>query len=139
MTEPQPARTRHVYLAAFVIVIACGLLWRRPEFGLPAAVAKFGGSVWWGAMVFFCVAFLMPRAKLGTVVVLAAIGAALVEASQLIRVEPLDRFRSTTFGMLLLGRTFSWWDIACYWAGIAAARLVTSIALRRKLFRNGFD
>ena len=84
-------------------------------------------------MVFFCVAFLMPRARLGTVVVLAAIGAALVEASQLIHVEPLDRFRSTTFGMLLLGRTFSWWDIACYWAGIAAAWVVTCLVTWTRL------
>ena len=89
-------------------------------------------------MVFFCVAGLMPRAEPKIIAMLAAAVAALVEASQSMHVEPLDQFRRTTIGALLLGRTFSWWDIASYWAGIAAAWLVTSAALRRKTPR-GFE
>jgi len=44
----------------------------------------------------------------------------------LARVVLLDQFtrnafRGTPLGVLLLGRFFSWWDIASYWLGIAGA------------------
>jgi hypothetical protein len=121
---------RRLISAAFVLVlIACGLLWRRPELGLPASAAKYGGSILWGAMMFFVMATLMPGRDIRRVAMLAAIIAALVEASQLVHVTPLDQFRSTVIGALLLGRTFSWWDIASYWFGIAMAWLATSAVI----------
>jgi hypothetical protein len=104
-------------------MIACGLIWRRPELGLPAFHAKYGGSILWGAMFFFVVAAVLPSTRLLRVVMVAAAIAAAGEFSQLIRIDWLDDFRRTTFGALLLGRTFSWWDIVAYWIGIAAACL----------------
>jgi hypothetical protein len=118
--------TRACYVAAALLVIAAGLLARRPEVGLPWAAAKYGGSVLWGAMVFFIVAALAVRWPLGRTALVAATASAAVEFSQLIHVEPLDAFRRSALGALLLGRTFSWWDVACYWIGIAAAALLTA-------------
>lgn len=129
----QPERLFHV--EAVMVVVACGLLWRRPEIGLPAAMAKYGGSLLWGAMVFFCVAGLKPRVDLRLVAVCAAVVATLVEFSQLIHVSWLDAFRRTTIGALLIGRTFSWWDIAAYWAGIALVCIAVSIWFKRRADR----
>jgi hypothetical protein len=123
--SPAKSPRRLASAAAVLVLIACGLLWRRPELGLPASVAKYGGSILWGAMMFFVIAALLPGRDIRRIAVLAAIIAALVEASQLIHIVPLDQFRSTVIGALLLGRTFSWWDIASYWLGIAVACLAT--------------
>lgn len=125
-----PWSTRARYLAAALVVIAFGLLWRLPELGLPWSIAKYGGSILWGAMVFLIVAGLAIRWPLGRVALVAAAIAAGVELSQLIHVEPLDDVRRTAIGALLLGRTFSGWDVASYWGGIGAAALATA-ALRR--------
>ena len=130
--EPSALRRRRLFYALATLgIIACGLIWRRPELGLPLLAAKYGGSMLWGAMVFFTVATLLPSAKLFRVAIIAATVAAGVEFSQLIQIEWLDKFRTTTIGALLLGRTFTWWDIAAYWAGIALACTGT-IGLQRK-------
>jgi hypothetical protein len=84
--------------------------------------------------VFFCVAALKPRIDLRLVAVYAAVVAALVEFSQLIHIGWLDQFRRTTIGALLIGRTFSWWDIAAYWAGIAVACVAVSIWFKREAY-----
>jgi hypothetical protein len=54
----------------------------------------------------------------------SGLGAAAIEFSQLIHWPWLDAFRQTTLGALLLGRTFSWWDIVAYWVGILGAGAV---------------
>jgi hypothetical protein len=124
-------RSRLIYAVATLCIVAVGLLWRRPELGLPQAIAKYGGSVLWGAMVFFAVATLVPRARPMMIAALAAVAAASVEFSQLIHLSWLDDFRHTTIGGLLLGRTFTWWDIAAYWAGIGAAFIGLRLILKR--------
>jgi Protein of unknown function (DUF2809) len=60
----------------------------------------------------------------------ASLLAVTVELSQFWHTETLDAFRSTTIGVLLIGRYFSWWDIVAYLIGIAAAALVDTLALR---------
>jgi hypothetical protein len=129
-TASKALRSRLIYAAATLCVVAAGLLWRRPELGLPPFAAKYGGSVLWGAMVFFAVATLSPTTKLRIVALIAAVIAAGVELSQLVHIDWLDAFRSTTVGALLLGRTFTWWDIAAYWVGIATALAFTRISHR---------
>jgi hypothetical protein len=126
------ARQRLVWLGAVVLTILCGLAWRRPEIGLPWAVAKYGGSVLWGAMVFFCLASARPQLDLRWIAVAAAAIAALVELSQSIHYPPLDAFRATTAGALLLGRTFDPLDILAYWAGVAGALLCAYLILHRR-------
>lgn len=120
-------RLRLIYAVAALCIIAAGLLWRRPELGLPPLVAKYGGSVWWGAMVFCVVAALLPTLRLSVIAGLAAVIAAGVEFSQLLHVGWLDEFRSTATGRLLVGHTFTWWDIAAYWVGIVVAYSISSV------------
>jgi hypothetical protein len=89
----------------------------------------------WGAMVFFCVAAVKPRMEFWRLAVVAAAVAALVEFSQLIHLGWLDQLRRTTVGALLLGQTFAWWDIAAYWAGVAAACAAASFLFRSEIPR----
>jgi uncharacterized membrane protein YoaT (DUF817 family) len=127
---PTSRRPQVIYVAAAIVIIAAGLLWRWPGLGLPPPVAKYGGSVLWGAMVFFVVAAVVPSMKLAIAACVAALVAAGVEASQLVHVGWLDDVRATVIGALLFGRTFTWWDIASYWVGIAGAYASTALARR---------
>ncbi|HEY4141345.1 MAG TPA: DUF2809 domain-containing protein [Pseudolabrys sp.] len=111
-------KLRVIYAVLALAVIAAGLLWRSPEFHLPLAITKYGGSILWGALVYVSLRVVLPTASVGAVACLAAVLAAMVEFSQLLHWPWLDAFRSTRFGVLLIGRFFSWWDIASYWLGI---------------------
>ena len=127
---------RLAFALATLAIIAGGLLWRRPELGLPVFTAKYGGSILWGAMVFCLVGALLPAAGLVRIALIAAIVAAAVEFGQLLHTDWLDAFRATITGRLLLGQTFAWGDIVAYWIGIAAAFAVASWWGRRRTARN---
>lgn len=126
-------RRRLVMLVAVVVIAACGLLWSRPEVGLPWAVAKYGGPVLWGAMVLCCVCAIRPQMAFWRAALVALAIAAGVEASQLIRFAPLDAFRATAAGALLIGRTFDPLDILAYAIGMLAAAICASLKLGSSL------
>ncbi len=121
---------------AYAIVIACvvlaGLTCRYAGTGIPWMFVKYGGSILWGAMVYFIVGFLVPEAAFSRKAVGAAIIAALVELFRLYHTPWLDVFRVTLPGQLLLGRHFSLWDILAYWTGIALAVLGDKAARIRR-------
>jgi Protein of unknown function (DUF2809) len=74
----------------------------------------------------------LPRLAVIPLMLLAFVVAAAVEASQLWHPAWLDAFRTTTVGVLLLGRYFSFADIAAYAAGIGAAGVaIAALAGRR--------
>jgi hypothetical protein len=62
-------------------IVCSGLALRRYGFdlGLPAIVVKYGGSVLWGAMVFFLVAIAAPQSSRRNVVLISAVIAVCVE------------------------------------------------------------
>jgi hypothetical protein len=115
---------------AALCIIAAGLLWRRPELGFAPFVAKYGGSVLWGAMMFFVIGALVPSAERKTLALVAAVISAGVEYSQLLHIGWLDDVRRTAIGQLLFGRTFTWGDIAAYWTGIAVAFGIAALVMR---------
>jgi hypothetical protein len=119
---------------AYAIVVACvvlaGLAWRGPGIGLPWMIAKYGGSGLWGAMVYFIVAFFAPTSDVLKKVATAAAIAVLIELIRLYHVPWLDEFRTTTAGLLILGRYFSLLNILTYWTGIALAALGDRTARR---------
>jgi len=118
---------RLLYLIATVLLIGAGLLARSPDLGLPPIVAKYAGSVIWGGMVYFAWAAVRPEQGWHKRALVAAVIAVTVEFSQLLHTEWLDTVRRTTIGVLLIGRFFSWWDIAAYLIGIAVAMVVDRI------------
>lgn len=115
--------TRWRRFALSVAVIACGLTLRLIgyEIGLPFLLVKYGGSLLWGAMVFWLVATLFVRQPLGGLALISATIAVAVELSRLYHAPWLDDFRLTLAGALLLGRIFSVWNIVAYLLGVAVA------------------
>jgi hypothetical protein len=101
-------------------IVISGLVLRRFGFGLglPAIIVKYGGSMLWGAMVFFLVAIAARRRSRRYVALISAVIAVCVELFRLVHAPWLDDFRLTLAGALLLGRIFSAWDILAYGAGI---------------------
>lgn len=114
---------RSGYAITAALLIGVGLLTRWPALNLPAEFAKYAGSAIWGAMVFCVVGAIRPQWPVGWIAGSALLIASATEFSQLLHPEWLDAFRRTTVGVLLLGRFFSWGDIAAYAGGIALASL----------------
>jgi hypothetical protein len=112
-------------------IMAGGLALRLlgPGLGLPVFVVKYGGSLLWGTMVFFLVAIVASRWTRRSVVMIAAVIAVGVESFRLVHTPWLDSFRLTLAGALLLGRTFSPWDILAYGIGIALGALLDNLVL----------
>jgi hypothetical protein len=104
-------------------IIVCGLALRRFGLGLgvPAFVAKYGGSILWGSMVFFLVAMAASNRSRPSIALMSAAIAVCVELFRLVHAPWLDTFRLTLAGALLLGRIFSVWDLVAYGVGIILA------------------
>jgi Protein of unknown function (DUF2809) len=111
-------------------IVVGGLALRRFGLGIgsPAIVVKYGGSILWGAMVFFLVAIAAPRLSMLRLAAMSAVIAVGVELLRLVHTPWLDEFRLTLAGALLLGRIFSTWDILAYGAGICLAMLLDYLA-----------
>jgi Protein of unknown function (DUF2809) len=101
------------------ITLACGLVWRMVPLGLVAVLVKYGGSVLWAIMVYWLVAFFLPKKRPQTLAMVAGFVAAAVECFKLYHSPGLNAFRHTLAGQLLLGRVFSLRDIVAYWLAIA--------------------
>lgn len=115
------AKRRLLLFSAFLLTVACGLALRRFGYaaGLPFAVVKYGGSILWGAMVYWLLATIFVSPRRFRIAVAALLIAVVVELFRLWHTPDLDAFRLTAAGALLLGRVFSLWNIVAYAAGIA--------------------
>lgn len=116
-------RSRWRLAACLVAVIALGLASRKFPL-LPAFLGKYPGDSLWALMVFVGWAFCKPRASTRSIAMLAFATSCLVEFSQLYQAAWLVSIRSTTLGHLVLGSTFSWFDIAAYAAGVLLGALI---------------
>lgn len=117
-------------LLAVAVVVAAGLTLRLVPLGLPRPLVKYGGSALWGAMVHLVVLTAWPRLAGWPSLAVAGLIAVAVETSRLVPLPPLDAFRLTLAGQLLLGRLFSAWNLVAYAAGIGAAAVATAILCR---------
>jgi hypothetical protein len=132
-----PMRQRLAYIIATACIVLAGLLVRRAGIGLPRELSKYGGSILWGAMVYFIVAFFIPSASLAKKTATAALIAVFVESIRLYHLPWLDEFRTTAAGHLLLGRYFSLLNILAYWTGIALSTYADKMAQRPAADRHG--
>jgi hypothetical protein len=115
------SRSRIVVGLLACVTIALGLASRRYADQLPGIIARFAGDTLWATLVFWCLAFVRPRAPARSLA-LAALGIAFaVELSQLYKAPWIDAVRATRLGALVLGQGFLWSDLACYIAGVALA------------------
>lgn len=124
-------RSARVYGGLMLVTLAAGLLLRFAPLGMPAFVVKYGGSTMWALMIYWVVAVVGQRWRVGKVMVVAGVAATGVEFLKLYRVPWLDAFRMTLPGVLLLGRYFAWSDIAAYWVAIGVGAVADNAWIRR--------
>lgn len=111
-------RPRVLWIGVMVVVIALGIGSRRFGRALPHFVAAYAGDTLWATLAFLGIGFLMPRAGIARVALLAYGFSVLIELSQLYHAPWIDAVRHTTLGGLVLGFGFLWSDLACYAAGV---------------------
>ncbi len=118
------SQRRTLAAALLIAAVAAGLLWRNAPLHLPFVLWKYGGSALWAIAVYWLLATLFPQLRPVTLAILAGLIALAVEFSRLIPYAPLDAFRLTLPGKLLLGRIFSVRNIAAYWVAIAVSAVL---------------
>lgn len=114
-----------------------GLLCRFVPLGLPQVVVKYGGSFLWAAMVYLLVALFLPALRPVAAGALAAAVAVAVEYGKLVYTPGLDSFRGTFAGKVLLGRYFSYKDIAVYLVAILYAAWIDARLTRGRFAGKG--
>jgi len=115
------ARRRLACLALLLLLIPLGLICRFVPIGLPPLIVKYGGSFLWAATVYWFIAFFLAHQKPLALGLIALFVTTAVEFLKQVQSAHLDLFRDTFFGKVLLGRHFSYTDIAVYWLSIACA------------------
>ena len=110
-------RKRIPILFALAGTIALGLASRKIP-GVLETFGKYPGDALWALAVFFGWMFLLPRKGTWSIAGIALATSCLVEVSQLYQAPWINEIRRTMLGHLILGTTFSWWDIVAYCVGI---------------------
>ncbi len=134
----QIAWQRLKYVGLGVVTLVVGLTVRFAPLGLPWFVVKYGGSTMWALMVYWVLAFLLPRSRVEWLALTAGVIATLVEFQRLYHSPGLDAFRHSLAGILLLGNFFAARDIIAYWLAIAVGAVVDGVwvrAARIELYR----
>ena len=113
-TLQQSARRRLTCAAIMLLLIPLGLVCRFVPIGLPPLIVKYGGSFLWAATVYWFIAFFLSRQKPLALGLIAMVVTAAVEFLKRVQSLELDNIRHTFFGKVVLGRYFSYTDIAVY-------------------------
>jgi hypothetical protein len=106
-------------LILLLITIPIGLAIRLLPLGLPWFFYKYLGSTLWAIALYWFLAALLPKLRPRALATIAILIATLLELSRLIPIAPIDAFRLTFAGKILLGRYFSLKNIAAYILAIA--------------------
>ncbi|HEV2576017.1 MAG TPA: DUF2809 domain-containing protein [Acidobacteriaceae bacterium] len=127
--RPNSAGRRPRCAAIILLLIPVGLLCRFVPLGLPYIIVKYGGSFLWAATVYWCIAFMGAQSRPEVIALTAAVATTLVEFVKLIQSPGLGTFRNTFAGKVLLGRHFSYIDIAVYCCAILSSLLIDKRAI----------
>ena len=101
-------------LIFLLITIPIGLAVRLLPLHLPWFLYKYLGSILWAIALYWFLATLLPKLRPRAIATIAILIATLLELSRLIPIAPIDAFRLTFAGKILLGRYFSLKNIAAY-------------------------
>jgi hypothetical protein len=112
-------RRSHSTLALLLLTIPIGLAVRLLPLGLPWFLYKYLGSTLWAIALYWFLATLLPKLRPRAIATIAILIATLLELSRLLPIAPIDAFRLTFAGKILLGRYFSLKNIAAYILAIA--------------------
>jgi hypothetical protein len=113
-TNLEKMRRPLITLILLLLTIPIGLAVRYLPLHLPWFLYKYLGSTLWAAALYWFLATLLPKLRPIALATLAITIATLLEFSRLIPIAPIDAFRLTLPGQILLGRYFSLKNIAAY-------------------------
>ncbi len=128
-------RQRLLALAVMLTVIPTGLFARSQRSGADPAtltgfLAAYTGDTLWPILFYFLFRFLVPTAKV-TSLLLAAIGLTLgIEFLQLWQLSVLEWLRDQPVIGFILGSTFIWSDIYCCVVGALIAGVIDLAFIR---------
>jgi len=118
-------------LAITLITIPIGLAVRFLPLHLPWFLYKYLGSALWAIALYWFLATLLPKLRPIAIATLAIVIATLLELSRIIPIAPIDAFRLTFAGKILLGRYFSVKNIAAYLLAIALTAVLDNFLAAR--------
>lgn len=118
-------KLRVIYGVLILLTILCGLLSRYFT-----AIPLWVGSTLWGLMVYFIIRFLLIRAAVLKVAVVALGFSFTIEFLQLYQAPWINQIRNTLFGRLVLGQGFEWADLAAYTLGVLMGVLAERLTKR---------
>jgi hypothetical protein len=128
-------RNRRWLAVSCVFIVGLGLASRKYPVLFPAVLGKYPGDALWALMVYVIVAFVKPALSCRRLAAIALLISYLDEFSQIYQAPWINSLRSSTIGHLLLGSTFSWWDMCAYTVGIALGLAIDlPLSRRRRIF-----
>jgi len=106
------------------LLIAAGLASRGLAPRLPSLIGDYLPDALWAGMMYWIVAWVLPRGAVLFVATTALAIAFFVEVSQLYHAPWIDRIRAVRLGGLILGFGFLWTDLLCYTAGVVVSAAI---------------
>lgn len=111
-------RNSTVFLLASTAAMVIGFLSRQITTPLTVLLGKYPGDALWALMLFFALGVFLRRLSTVRLAALTMALATTVEFSQLYHTDWIDAIRGNMVGHLVLGSSFSAYDIAAYGIGI---------------------
>lgn len=106
-----------------------GILSRQITTPITQLLGKYPGDVLWATMLFFGLGVIIHRLATVRLAVLTLTLASTVEISQLYHAEWIDTIRGNYFGHLVLGSSFSAYDIVAYGIGVIIGAAIDRIIM----------
>ena len=115
---PPSTRRRLTCLVMMLLLIPLGFVCRFVPVGLPYLIVKYGGSFLWASTVYWFIGYFLARQKPLVLTLISLVVTAAIEFLKRVQSPTLENIRNTFFGIMILGRYFSYIDIAVYWGAI---------------------
>lgn len=128
-TLPPSTRRRLTCLAIMLLLIPLGFVCRFVPIGLPYLIVKYGGSFLWASTVYWFIGYFLARQRPLLLAVISLVVTAAIEFLKRVESSTLENIRNTFFGIMILGRRFSYTDIAVYWIAILSMLLIDRSAI----------
>jgi hypothetical protein len=116
-------------LALLLLTIPVGLAVRLLPLHPPWFLYKYLGSALWAVALYWFFATLLPTLRPMAVATIALTIATLLELGRLVSIAPIDTFRLTFAGRILLGRYFSLKNIVAYLLAITLTATLDHLTL----------
>jgi hypothetical protein len=126
-----------IAVAILLITIPIGLAVRFLPLGLPWFLYKYLGSLLWAIALYWFLAAFLPKLRPPALATIAIIIATMLELSRLVPFAPIDAFRLTLAGKILLGRYFSVKNIAAYLLAITLTAALDHFLIARHRQNSG--